>query len=94
MSPLDELVDRVKNASGINDPARLALAARVATDYAMLQSQALSGVIGRAALDHELGIVAATAANLDDTARQAVGAEIMAWTQGLLAKALGIALIA
>lgn len=94
MTPLEELVGRVKTAVGVQDPERVALAARVALDFALLQSQATAGSISQSQLAHELAIVEATARNLDEATRRAVSAEVMAWTQGMLAKALGVAIAA
>lgn len=94
MTPLEDLLGRVKTAVGVQDPERVALAARVAFDYALLQSQAMAGTIRPQELERELGIVEASARNLDEATRRAVSAEVMAWTQGLLAKALGVAISA
>lgn len=88
MNDLRAMLERIKARVGANDPERLALAVRVAMDAAALQARALSGedVAG------ELAIVEATARNLDDLARQAIGAELLAFATNVLARALGVAL--
>lgn len=88
MNPLEQLLDSVKKE--VKDPDRLALAVRVTADYALLQSQAASGAISQAQLDHELGIVAAIARNLDDVTRQKISNAAINWGFAILSKALGV----
>jgi hypothetical protein len=90
VNDLAQLLERIKAKTGIQDPERLLLVTRVGFDYAALQARAMAGEN----VTEELAIVAATAANLDEHARGVIGTEFLAWTQGLLAKALGIAILA
>jgi hypothetical protein len=88
-SDLRELVARIQARGGNDDPATLALVARVTIDATALQARAIAGEN----VESELAIVAATARNLDHSVRQVISAEVSAWTQGLLARALGIVVV-
>lgn len=83
-----DLLEAIKSASGIKDPVVQALLVRVATDVTAVQARAAAGEN----VDREMMVVRATAGNLDEHARNVIGQQVLAWTQGLLAKALGVAI--
>lgn len=83
-----EILEKLQQDAGYTDPAQIMLVARVLTDTVALQGRALAGEN----VDSELAIVKATAANLDEHLRGVVGQWYFAWTQDLLAKALGVAI--
>lgn len=86
MNDLRQLVDGIR--AQFTDPAKAALAIRVSLDFAALQARAAGGED----VTKELAIVEATARNLDEHARGVIGQQFMAWTQGMVAKALGVAI--
>lgn len=86
---LQQLLERIRQQSGLTDPDRVTLLARVSTDAAWLHSRALAGEDVTA----EMAILKATAANLDEHARGVVGTQLLAFVQGLISRALGVAIL-
>lgn len=88
MSPhLQDLLDRIKSDSGIQDPDRIALLTRVTMDAATLQARAAAGID----VSKEMLVLQATAANLDEKARQVITTNFTLWLSNLLGAALGVA---
>lgn len=84
-----EVLEAIQKGAGYKDPEQIALVARVMTDATALQARSMAGED----VEAEMAIVAATAANLDEHLRGVVGQWYLQWTQGLLAKALGVAIL-
>lgn len=85
---IQQLLAKIATESGVTDPTRLALIARVSTDYLNLMSQKLAGVD----VEGELAIVEASARNLDRAQRKVIGDNMHAWllqaTSNILIKLL------
>lgn len=83
-----EILEQIQRDAGYTDPEQILLVARILTDTTALQARSLAGED----VSEELAIVQASAANLDEHLRGVVGQAWLAWTQTLLAKALGVAI--
>ena len=86
---IDQIIQRVKNSSGITDPEQIEMIARTVTRSTELASMAALG----SDVSEELSIVKATALNLSENVRNKVSEELLAFINQFVIAALTKALI-